>query len=290
MKPLVKFILVFTGILLIASILAPILFDFLPYKFERIFNRIVMIASLLAVAIFVRINAATLAGYGLLWKKSESLKLFGLGFFAGLATLTLLAVLKIFCGVAVWSPEQVGIGAILLKMLGVFGAAVLIGVIEEFFFRGFVLDSLAKIFRGRLFWAVIVTSIFYSLIHFIGEKKPFIGPDPNFMDSLKLIVTPLKSLLELPVYWRGAVGLFLFGIALFLALKRTGSLYPSIGLHAGCVFFVKLDGLFVDFSNDHPFLWGSAKMYDGLAGWIFLTILSLAVLKFPAQQKIAVKK
>lgn len=285
MKSLLKLVLIFSGILLISALLAPVLFDFLPYKFERIFNRIVMIASLVAVLVFVRINAATLEGYGLTWK-SESPRLFLIGFLSGLVTLGSLAVLKAFCGVARWSPESMALTAVFLKILGVFGAAVLIGVIEEFFFRGFIYDSLKKVFRGRVLCAILVTSVFYSLIHFIGEKKPFIGPDPIFSDSLKLIVTPLTSLLEWQSFWRGAVGLFLFGIVLSIASIRSRSLYPSIGLHAGCVFFVKLDGLFVDFSNDYPFLWGSAKMYDGLSGWLFLTLLGVVALRFLLKQKV----
>ena len=60
MKGFLKFIAIFASILIIAALLSPILYDFLPFKFERIFNRIVMIGTLLAIVIFVRVKKENL--------------------------------------------------------------------------------------------------------------------------------------------------------------------------------------------------------------------------------------
>jgi membrane protease YdiL (CAAX protease family) len=274
MKSFLKFAGIFGGIILLSALLAPPLHDILPYKFERIFNRLVMVFTLIAIVFFVRISPQTFAKYGLNWTPLSP-KMIGLGFGTGVLILCALTVLKIGAGVAYWNMDVLPASRWLYKFAVILPTAFLIGVIEEFFFRGFIY----KFFRERVRWnavtAVVVTSIFYSLIHFVSEKKPFIGPDPNFKDALTLATAPFLSLAEWQTYWRDAVGLFCFGLVLNRMAIRTASLYLSIGLHAGCVFFVKLDGLFVEFLNNHPFLWGSAKMYDGLIGWGFLLLMGV---------------
>lgn len=272
MKSLLKFFAIFAGIILLSAFLAPILHDFLPYKFGRIFNRLVMIFTLISIVVFVRFTPKTLLDYGLTWRPDSRSSLI-VGFFTGVGILILFAALKFYAGLAAWSVQSLSVFQWVGKMIVITATGFLIGVIEEFFFRGFIF----KFFRSRLGWnlvlAVLITSIFYSLIHFVGEKKPFIGPDPVFKDGLKLAAAPFMSLMEWQTYWRDAVGLFFFGIVLNMLAIRTASLYLPIGLHAGCVFFVKSDGLFVDFFNDAPLLWGSAKMYDCILGWGFLTLM-----------------
>ena len=61
MKGFLRFVAVFVSILLLSAVLAPILYDFLPFKFERIFQRLVMVLALLALLIFVRIRTIRLA-------------------------------------------------------------------------------------------------------------------------------------------------------------------------------------------------------------------------------------
>ena len=275
MKSFLKCLLILVGIVLLSAILAPVLHTFLPFKFGRIFNRLIMIFSLLSIAAFVRFTPQTFLKYGLAWRP-ESPQFLMAGFTAGIVTLVLLGTLKFLAGVAVWNVESISWLGAVTQFVGIVATAFLIGTLEEFFFRGFIYSFL-KEHRWNTILAVLMTSFFYSMVHFISEKKPFIGPDPTFMDSLKLAAAPFSSLLEWRSFWRGAVGLFLFGGILNALVIWTRSLYLSIGLHAGCVFFVKSDGFFVDFLNDSPLLWGSAKMYDSAAGWVFLVLVGLAL-------------
>ena len=97
MKGFLKFIAIFSGILLVSAFLAPILYDFLPFKFERIFNRIVMIGTLLAIVIFVRVNKETFSRLGLMWKKASP-ALLVTGFLAGVLTLSATSALNVFLG------------------------------------------------------------------------------------------------------------------------------------------------------------------------------------------------
>ncbi len=291
MKGFLKFILVFAAILLLSAFLAPLFYDFFQmfhtYKFERIFQRIVMILSLVAVVMFVRVKKEALISYGALWKP-ESLGLFGKGFVTGLVVLGLVGVLRVFSGQATFAPDSFSWGGWSIKISLAFGTALLIGFMEEFFFRGFIFRSLLNLTKNRVFLCVLVATLFYTIIHFIGMKKIFVEADPNFIDGLRLIGAPFLSLAQWPKFWPQAAGLFLFGLALIGAAYRSGSLYPAIGLHAGCVFYVKLDDSFVQFHAAPSFLWGSKILYDGFVGWCFLA--AMAILFWTIKKPVAASK
>ena len=280
MKGFLKFLAIFAAILLLSAFLAPIFFDlfqhFHPYKFERIFQRIVMILSLIAVACFVRVKKETLISYGLAWKP-QSLGLFGKGFMFSVLVLGVVEILRTFSGQAVFAPEAHSWSMWATKVFLTFGTALLIGSLEEFFFRGFIFRSLMNLTRSQVFLSVLVTTSFYAIIHFIGMKKIFVGSDPNFIDGLRLIGAPFLSLAQWPKFWPEALGLFFFGLALNGAAYRSGSLYTAIGLHAGCVFLVRMDDSFLQFSAGRTFFWGSKILYDGFTGWFFLGVMALVL-------------
>ena len=277
MKGFFKFIFIFAVILLLSALLAPIFYDlfkmFHPYKFERIFQRIVMILSLVAVALLVRVKKETLVSYGLAWKP-QSLRLLGKGFLTGLLVLGAVGILRVLSGQVVFAPDSLTWAQWIAKFSLTLLTAFLIGVMEEFFFRGFIFRSLMSLMGKRLLLCVLITTSFYAILHFIGMKKIFIDPTPNFFDGLRLMGAPFLSLAEWPKFWPQAVGLFLFGLALMGAAYRSGSLYPSIGLHAGCVFYVKLDDSFVQFHAAPSFFWGSKILYDGVLGWVLLSAMA----------------
>ncbi len=273
MKSFLKFLATVLVIILVASTLAPILYQFLDFKFEKIFNRIIMIEVLLAIVLLVRANRKSMEGYGLKWTGAQSLREFATTFVIAVVILGVLSVLKIYLGHGEWSIRDQSFLKFLGKTVSVTIAALLIGVIEEYFFRGFIYTSLKKRFKLNLVISLVLACVFYSLLHFVNYQKPFIGPEPNFFDSLKLVTAPIHNMRYFPQFWPAAAGLFLLGLILNLLYIRTGSLYPSIGLHAGCVFFVKMDGDFINFNSQNPLFYTSDKMYDGVLGWIFLIII-----------------
>ena len=280
MKGFLKFLVVFAVILLLSAILAPLFYDlfqmFHRYKFERIFQRIVMILSLVAVALFVRVKKETLASYGVVWKP-QSLGFLVKGFMTGILVLGLVGVLRVLFGQAIFAPDSFLWYEWIGKFFLAFLTALLIGSMEEFFFRGFIFRSLLHLLKNRVFLCVMITTLFYAIIHFIGMKKIFVDSTPNFLDGLRMIGAPFLSLAQWPKFWPQAVGLFLFGLALIGAAYRSGSLYPAIGFHTGCVFYVKLDDSFVQFHTAPSFFWGSKILYDGVLGWIFLSAMALGL-------------
>ncbi|MFZ5802964.1 MAG: CPBP family intramembrane glutamic endopeptidase [Candidatus Omnitrophota bacterium] len=278
MKRSWRFFGVLVAVVLASALLAPILFDFLPYKFERIFNRLVMIGTLVAVVFFVRIGRSTLQDYGLLWERKRSPRILAGFFGAGFGTLFLLLCVKLLFDQAAWRFRDDSLGGYFERLSLSLLSALVIGLIEEFFFRGFVFSSFRKLFKERFVLPLLLTNGLYALIHFINFKKPYIPGDPDFFDSLHLAAAPVLSMRYFPEFWHEAVGLFLFGIVLTLALRRTRSLYSAIGLHAGCVFFVKIQSFFVDSLGKESLWFSSSKMYDGFAGWGFLALLGAGIM------------
>ncbi len=278
MRSFLKFVAVFITILLVSAILAPVLYDYLPFKFEKIFNRLVMIGVILAVILFVRIRKETFVRFGMDWKK-ESLRFFMTGFLTGFFVLVLIAVLGLLTGHARWAYHYLDAWEWTEKLALCLGSALLIGALEEFFFRGFIFTNIRDRFRWSVLASMIATSVFYSSLHFVSAKKPFVGPDPVFWDSLRLMAAPLKSFLNFPDFWPSALGLFLFGMILNDTAVRTKSLYPAIGLHSGCVLFIKLDGIFLHALDKDIFFWGSKKVYDGVIGWVFLIVIWILLRK-----------
>jgi len=271
MKSFLKFLGILFAIVLLSSLLAPWLFSFLPFKFERIFNRLVMIFTLSAVLVFVRIRREALVSYGLGWSR-ESPGLFLGCFFAMVLVLSLLVGLRLVFGAARWSVQDLSGGEWAWQILRALGAALLVAVIEEFFFRGFLFYNLYRRLAWKLWPSLAVTNLGYALIHFVGDQTPFIGPAPALRDSLRLWLAPFSALANWTSYWPEAAGLFLFGLVLNGLLLASGSLYAAIGLHAGAVFFIKADGLFVDFINTGSLLFGTQQMADGVLGWIFILV------------------
>jgi membrane protease YdiL (CAAX protease family) len=78
----------------------------------------------------------------------------------------------------------------------------------------------------------------------------------------------------------GLFGLFLLGIVLSYAFIRTGSLYLSIGLHAGWVFGIKTIKVYGNYTREGlGWLFGSTdpKFLSGVATWVGFLMVGLIV-------------
>jgi uncharacterized protein len=78
----------------------------------------------------------------------------------------------------------------------------------------------------------------------------------------------------------GMIGLLLIGIVLSYAFLRTGTLYLSIGLHAGWVISIKTVRVFGDYQTENlGWLFGSTepKIVSGVVTWAGILLVGLAV-------------
>ena len=157
--------------------------------------------ALLAAAIMRRIERGNFAAYGIPLRGAFG-KNFWLGLFWGLAFMSIeLSAMK---GLGGFSFGTLAIGGpTIAKYAAVWAIGfVLVGLAEEFVFRGYAQYTLST---GIGFWpAAILLSGAFGGLHLLNT-----GED-----------------------WAGAASVFVFGMFACFTLKRTGSLWFAIGFHA----------------------------------------------------------
>jgi len=248
------------------------------YDFGKVMRRIMMMVALIVFIVFRKsLRFGTLI--------SSALKIrpgFFRQFLLGLSMAVLLIL--IYYGIGLISGAWIihmdfdSAGIIILKIVEYALIACLIGIIEEIFFRGYLLQSFQE--NMSLPKAVCVCSLIYSILHFFKADvlvstgfQPFVG-----FTTMAQFFKPIFSefLKNLPA----VIGLFLVGVVLSYAFIKTKSLYLSIGLHAGMVFMVKADTMFISrMRKEQVLLFGSdSKLITGVLVW-FLLIFILFVIK-----------
>lgn len=240
-----------------------------PYDFGRIYRRLLLVLALLLGYLGRRwlgpirlrgIDSPKDAGYHL--ASGLFLGCFSFGLF--LAILALLGERTLAPHVPSDWPLAVG---------GALAAGLLVGVIEETIFRGFVLGGLLQE-RSRLA-AVVLSSALFSATHFLRGNVP-VTSGPDLGVGLRAIVAHFRPFVQ-PGILFPFVGLFLAGVILAYAYLWSNSLPFAIGLHAGWVFLAKIDGFLLKEQTGIEWLYGSRGILAGILGWIFLLVMLLLV-------------
>ena len=111
-------------------------------------------------------------------------------------------------------------------------AAVVVPFIEEPLFRGLILGILLR--AGAPMFATLVTSAFFSIIHFLKAPEP--TTDVTWSSGFVSIANSLTQFQQPLLVLAGFTTLFLLGWILADARIRTRSLWLPIGLHGGWIF------------------------------------------------------
>jgi membrane protease YdiL (CAAX protease family) len=181
---------------------------------------------------------------------------------------------------ALWSALLSGLGVALL---------------EEIVFRGVVLQNLQADMEA--FFAVVFASAFFAAMHFVQPLPDRIAAQtaaPSFahfhlFDGFRLLPYQFQNFTRLEVIWPFALGLFLIGVVLALAYVKTGTLYLPMGIHAGFVAMLKLDGsLFKPVETKLRLLFGVARDWqmsytDSLVCWLVAVVLIVLLIVFGAK-------
>ena len=130
------------------------------------------------------------------------------------------------------------LGAVASRIPGYILSAIAIAIIEEGFFRAFLLGGMRTDFGNM--GALLASSAFYAIAHLVRSPAHFYvthyEPTAGLMNlahSMDQLSHPASAIPTL-------IGLFLLGIVLGEAYLLTGSVYFSIGLHCGFVLGAKL--------------------------------------------------
>ncbi len=149
-------------------------------------------------------------------------------------------------------------------------AAIFIGSFEEIFFRGCVLQGFLK--TQKRWIAVILTSLFYAVTHFLAPEDFVVEGKATILFSLKSLLRFLEPLQNFSALLPDFMGLFLLGVVLAYARLKTGRLYFSMALHGIWVYWIKIDSGFIrpTYLGGEHWFFGDGKVINGFVGWLFL--------------------
>ncbi len=133
-------------------------------------------------------------------------------------------------------------------VIGFAPAAILVSVLEELVFRGFLLQQLSEISR---FFGFMTSSGLYAIVHL--KQRSLTGES-----------------------WMELTGLFLLGALLAWSYFLTGKLWLGIGLHASLAYGARVNKLLIAFSDSsQSWLVGTSRLVDGLSSWLALLIVGI---------------
>jgi membrane protease YdiL (CAAX protease family) len=244
------------------------------FPFPRIFDRTAMIVVAMALATQARqLRVAPLLRSGF-DRPMRNLPRATRGFLIAVGAIATLVYLAVIMG-AHANETSADIWRLMPKY---FLSAIIIAIIEEGFFRAFLLVGMEGDF-GRM-PALLLSSAIYAITHLVRSPAKFyvtsIHPMAGF-ESLGLSVAHLANpALILPTF----VGLFLLGIVLGEAFLQTGTVYLPMGLHAGFVLGAKLWPKMTSAGMALPGWlrgYGSQPLISGLAAWMVAVAILLMI-------------
>jgi uncharacterized protein len=233
--------------------------------FHRYVNRCFMVIAILGLWPLAKVARMSLADTG--WSGSDDRwRMLRTGLLVGFISLAIpAAICVVLPGRSFSWPEN---GALIVKhFVNAIAAAVLVSVLEESVFRGVVFGALKR--NVPLVAAVGISSFIYALVHFFERTRH--DGDVLWSSGLALLPKMLRGFGAWEQIVPGFFALSIAGIILALAVKTTGSLYFSIGLHAGWIFWLKTYKFFTrPMDESHAWFWGTGKLIDG---WVAFAVL-----------------
>jgi len=232
--------------------------------FGRVTNRSFLITALLGIWPLSRhLKCSSKSDFGFNITKQNFSKEFLRGYGLGIISLTALALILYFSKLII-PRDNISTHMISSAIIGGIITGIIVGFIEEIFFRGILtrVFSLASNFT----LAVLASSFIYAAVHFIKGPSHMIYEQIHWYSGF----IHLKNAFHL--YTNSAfIGSFLtlFTVGIFLAaltLKR-GNIALAIGTHAGWVCIIKITQTCTTRNNNSPQRWLIGN-YDNITGYL----------------------
>ena len=233
-----------------------------PYR--RVNDRCVLIAVLIFLVPAYRMSGLKgRADFGIP-KRPDWLKLFGFGLMVAAASMLFVYLIGLVAGV--YGPAELDSGVV-GDLLQIIIGMLLIGVIEEILFRGYILNALRKSLGPVA--AVLLSSALFAVVHFIKPAEP---ETVNWTSGFLLVGNLFAKADD--TFWPEVCTLFCMGTVLATLSYWTRSVYLAIGLHAGWVWIMMLFRLFTENQGKLVWLYGPGEWIS--KGWVG-PIMALAV-------------
>lgn len=272
MKSYSKITILLLFSLFITIFVSPIIASIVPFNLYRIMGRVILISTFILFFYYKdRLGFQNLRILGFEFNKRWWLLLF-LGLLLGLFTIGIVSLTMLHLSIRFIIPDILSLNW-LRYLIGYLIVGFTAALIEECFFRGFILQALLK--DTGFFISLIITNIFYSIVHFLKPLQTGNIEILNLFSSINAIPLFFKPLfINLPDIWPLILGLFLVGIVLSMAYLRVRTLSMSIGIHAGWIIGVKSLSLGTDVT-DSGSLWVSGNVIAHPFTWLVLLIFIL---------------
>ncbi len=235
-------------------------------RFHRLVSRTGLLVAVLGfplLVMYLRVDSRRALGFDL--SPRTFITRFSAGWLLGLFTLLPVIGVLLAFGVRVPAPGAALFWSEVLQVAGR-GAAtgLLVGLIEETFFRGAVYGAIAR--RHSVVQAIVFSSLLYALLHF--PKPLALSPEGLFWASGVISLGQGFRVFANPVGMADSfLALFTAGVLLALVRRHCGHLAYCIGLHAGWVTVIKLAKHFSD-GNPDSSLACLVGDYDGITGYL----------------------
>jgi membrane protease YdiL (CAAX protease family) len=247
------------------------------YAFSRIFNRTFMISGIVLFFVcrrFLKIESFFQLGLVAPRKGSRDL---AVGWTLAIASMVVLAAVMSFTDI--FTPYfRLSLSESLSQCAKAVLAAIFVGFFEEIFFRGILFKGLLE--DGKRIRAYAMANLFYSALHFVKPGEPYVLEHLHPLAGFRHLFSTFAPFFDPASILPGVVGLFLIGVVLSYAVARTGTLYLSIGLHAGWVFSLKTIRVFGNYTRqDLGWVFGSTdpKIVSGVGTWLGILIVLVFV-------------
>ncbi|AFL74173.1 CPBP family intramembrane glutamic endopeptidase [Thiocystis violascens] len=277
MRATLQFFLYLLVCLILAALLAPALLatGWIDLEPQRAMGRLAQIFMLLGIWPLLRWlsladrGALGYAVSGRVWRRSV-----GLGWLQGVAIL--LALVLVLLALDIRIPDPNPWPGIAGKAAQALIGGLLIGFLEETFFRGALYSAIRR--RDGMRSAIVWSALLYALVHFMKPGALPAGMVFDWTGALWMFAHVFGDLFQ----WNNLdsmVALFCVGVFLALVRERTGQIGWCIGLHAGWVFVIQMTRRVTD-GNDASNVAFLVGEYDGTIGWLAALWIGLLAFGF----------
>jgi membrane protease YdiL (CAAX protease family) len=209
------------------------------------------------------------AGFGC--SRRSFLRSFAVHYVLGLLAIAPLVALLIVIGVrvSVVVSQDPALGAIAALAIA---TGLTVGLTEETYFRGLVMCAALR--RGRARSALLATSLFFAVLHFLVARDE---PDATRWYTAFALVEQGLSTLAHPSAIGAFCALTAAGLLLGAMRLRQGHIGGCAGFHAGWVTGYTLTHRLTDtVANDRSWLIGP----DGVLGWLALVWIAALLVAY----------
>jgi membrane protease YdiL (CAAX protease family) len=281
-------IITMLGIGLFASILSPVFWNALhgEYVLEKVFQKTGLL--LLALSAIYRVRTSVFHPQSGIFKSTltEQLKWFASSWLIGILILSIPLTILIALQIRIPDTEVlISTISVAKKLISPLIVGLLIALIEEYVFRGWLLGWLqSRLTKMKNFGqnlAILISAFYFAILHFLKATVDLNNQNSTLQASLNVFYRSLKHLFQHDDT-DTLIALFLAGVLLaIIKIRFNHGLLLVIGIHAGWIFSIKT---IKSLTHGNPTSqWQYLVGQDGIvgylsAGWLTLVVLVLIML------------